>query len=197
LKIALELDGEVIGDTLPRSSQPGDPEPLLLVSRHTAGRSLFFRHDVPDAVRSQLQSASDAELDDPNAICALLSSVGPVDRVIPLVWYTVGRTPDRTEFPDVTMRDGRFVVLVDGNVAAQAWADRSNALAEEVSVATVPAYRGRGFARQVVSAWMHGVRTAGKIGFYSHNAANTASRALARSAGVVWLADEVEFIQDE
>jgi len=194
LKIELELEGRVIGETLPQSHDPVDPEPLLLISRSATGRRLYFRSDVPDDLRQQLHALDDDGLNDADTIRTALADVATVTKITHLCWYVVERTPDTSEFPDVTRQDGRFVVLVDEAVAAQAWADQTNELAEEVAVATVTAHRGRGYGRQVVAAWMHSVQTQGKVGFYSHLAANDASRALARSAGVIWLVDEIEYI---
>ena len=194
LKIELELDGELDGESLPVSRQANDPEPLLLVSRHAAGRSLFFRHDVPVLLREQIQSLTEAQLDDQDGMQGLLAAVAPVTSVKRLCWYVVDRTPTIEEFPSVTRRNGRFVVVDGRKVASQAWADRNDERMEEVAVATVPAYRQKGYARQVVAAWMHDVRTHAKLGFYSHLASNEGSRALARSVGVTWLADELEYI---
>jgi hypothetical protein len=44
--------------------------------------------------------------------------------------------------------------------------------------------RRRGYARQVVAAWATYVLGEGKVAFYSHEAGNVASEALARSLGV-------------
>jgi GNAT superfamily N-acetyltransferase len=145
---------------------------------------LFFRHDVPETLRTRLVGFSDEELNDAERMRLLLGDIAPVTKTIQLCWYTVDRLPDASEFRDVTRRDGRFVVLVNGRVASQAWGECADERAEEVSVATVPEFRGRGYARQVVAAWMHAVMTQGK------------TRALARSVGVTWLADEIEYINE-
>ncbi len=98
-------------------------------------------------------------------------------------WYCIARIPDVSEFSDVTRRGDRFVIERDGMIAAEAWSAQDDAVAAEVEVETVPAYRQRRFGRQVVAAWAHSVRRDGKIALYSHLTANDASRALARSIG--------------
>jgi ribosomal protein S18 acetylase RimI-like enzyme len=194
MKIELEIGGPLVGDSLSHSTDPNDPEPLLLVSHHANGRAIFFRHDVPEAIRAQFRGVSDDELGDEVTVRRILARVAPVEKVVRIRWYTVERTPTPDEFPDVVRRNGRFIIPNGRNAASQAWADCANEHAEEVSVATVPEFRGRGYARQVVTAWMHDVRSNGKTGFYSHLTSNTASQALAASAGVTWLSDEVEYV---
>ena len=81
----------------------------------------------------------------------------------------------------------------DGVVAARAWTTADSARATEVEVETHPDFRRRGYARQVVAAWAADALASGKAVFYSHVSANDASRGVARSLGLTWLSDEVEY----
>ncbi len=62
---------------------------------------------------------------------------------------------------------------------------RGNELAAEVAVETLPAFRRRGYGRQVTAAWVYHVMRAGKIAFFSHERDNLASQVLAQSLGAV------------
>jgi len=84
-------------------------------------------------------------------------------------------------------------IWVDGDRAAWAWSSRSNGHAAELAVETLPAYRRRGYAQLVSAAWANVQLGAGRVAFYSHLAANTASAALAQRLGVVPLFDWVSY----
>ncbi|HEX7101095.1 MAG TPA: GNAT family N-acetyltransferase, partial [Nitrolancea sp.] len=114
-------------------------------------------------------------------------------RIIDCCWYVISRLPEPAEFPDVIEHNGRFVIERDGQIVAEAWSSQDGYRAAEVEVKTHSDYRRRGYGRQVVAAWAHHVRRAGKRAFYSHLVANDASRALAKSVGAEWFANTREF----
>jgi len=77
-----------------------------------------------------------------------------------------------------------FGVVVDERVVCACSSVRENSKAAEAWVWTLPQFQRRGYARQVTSAWAHDLRQQHKIAFYSHQRANLASAALARSLGL-------------
>ena len=125
--------------------------------------------------------------DTPDLYAALTTAEPFVDigaqRVVHCCWYCISSIPDPAEFSDVVWRDGHYVIERDGRIASDAWSAQNDARSAEVEVETNPDFRRLGFGRQVVAAWAHDVRRAGKIAFYSHLITNDASRALARSLG--------------
>lgn len=73
---------------------------------------------------------------------------------------------------------------VEGQLVAEAVSSRSDAASAELWVRTEPAHRRRGYGAQVASSWAGAVTAAGKVAFYSHLAANDASRSLAAHLNV-------------
>jgi GNAT superfamily N-acetyltransferase len=195
LKIELEFGRGPVGDTLPPAAVKAEAHPRLLATRYPDGETMFFRHDVPPETRERLRALGvDRALSDRDAVTEVLSRDAPVLNTWHVCWYTVERRPQDNEFSDVTLHDGRYVVLRDGRIVAQAWDSWTNPDAAEVEVETHPAYRRRGYARQVVAAWAARVRDDGKIAYYSHTVENEGSRALARSLRLTWLSTEVEYL---
>lgn len=169
--------------------------PRVSAARHAEGYVVYFRDDLPRDLREQLIALDMSELfANHNHVCELLAEITPCDRVIDCRWYAFDRIPDLTAFPDVTVRDGRFIVIIAGETAAAAWSAQENDTAAEVEVETLPDFRQRGYGRQVVAAWAHHTQRAGKIAFYSHRCANVASEALARSVGATSYADTIEYM---
>jgi RimJ/RimL family protein N-acetyltransferase len=58
-------------------------------------------------------------------------------------------------------------------------------MAHEAGVETVPTFRGRGFAAQVVAAWVGAVREMGFVPLYSTSWENEASRSVARKLSLI------------
>jgi len=195
LKIELEFGAAPRGETLPPSTTNADAQPRLLVSRFRDGEALFFRHDVPEPTRQSLrQLGVERSLTDEQVAAAILARDAPLRNIWGIRWYTVARLPDPREYAGVTTQDGRHVIVVDNQPVAWAWDTQSGPTAVEVEVETLPDHRRRGYARQVVAAWAARTLANGKIGFYSHLADNHPSAALARSLGLAWLSDEVEYL---
>jgi hypothetical protein len=195
MKIAMEFGVAPAGDTLPAAQSNDEGQPLLLVSQFEGGHAVFYRFDLPPCIRDELATLGpDSLLHDTARVQAILERHAPVEHVYRIRWYTIERTPEPTEFPDVTHHDSRYVVLVDGEVVSWARTDQETAFAAEVSIETNEAFRRRGYARQVTAAWAASVLAAGKVAYYSHLLANAPSQAVAESLGLVHLSDEIEYV---
>jgi len=80
-------------------------------------------------------------------------------------------------------------VVVDGAIVSACYTARHRPAACEAGVATEEAYRGRGFGALVVSAWCDAVQREGRRPLYSTTWDNEASRAIARTLGLIPYAD--------
>jgi hypothetical protein len=78
-----------------------------------------------------------------------------------------------------------MAVLVDGQPVSICFSARRSAVAAEAGVETALAYRGRGYASRVTSAWAAAVRATGRTPLYSTSWTNTASLAVARKLGLI------------
>jgi len=194
-KIALEFGVAPVGDTLPAARANADGQPRLLVSQFDNEHAVFFRFDVPPERREQLsQLGPDTLMYDDEQVRTILAHDKPSDKVYRIRWHIIERLPDRSEFPDVTLRDDRHVIIIDGRAVAWARTDNEDDCAAEVSIETLEAFRRRGFARQVTASWAASVLSAGKVAYYSHLLANAPSQAVASSLGLTHLSDEVEYL---
>jgi GNAT superfamily N-acetyltransferase len=194
LKLAVEFGVGPDGETLPPPRRNAGGHPRLLASRFDGGEALFFRHDVPEATRARLRGLGvQRAMQDEHAVRTILGADAPVEDVWRVRWHTLYEAPQPDAYPDVTRQDGRFVILIDGTVVAQAWTVAGNASAAEVEVETLEDYRRRGYARQVVAAWAADTLARGRAIFYSHVIENVASAGVSRSLGLIHLSDEVEY----
>lgn len=76
-------------------------------------------------------------------------------------------------------------MVVDGLAVAACSLVRTTAEVAEAGVHTVEAYRGRGYAVEVVRGWAAGVRATGRLPLYSTWWENNASQAVAARLGAV------------
>ncbi|MBI5946515.1 MAG: GNAT family N-acetyltransferase [Chloroflexi bacterium] len=76
------------------------------------------------------------------------------------------------------------VALDGGEVASIAFAARLGPLAAETGVATVSAFRGRGFAAAATAGWASLPALRGRTLFYSHSRANVSSRRVTERLGL-------------
>jgi hypothetical protein len=189
LEAALEYGVAPEGDTIPVTPENSRDVPLATVARFADGYELLFREGLSDEERARF-----TERGAPQLFAAAPEAL--TYRIIDCRWYIIDRVLDRAEFPDVSERDGRFVIERDGQIVAEAWSSQDGEHAVEVEVETHVDYRRRGYGRQVVAAWAHSVRRAVKIAYYSHLMTNEASRALAASLGAVWFADTRELFPE-
>ena len=192
LETELEYGVALRADVIPVTDDNAADVPRLTVARHESGFLLLYASTLPAEARAALAN-SDGELlfesldgIDPNVLSDVRKSVR-------CCWYVIDRIPDPSEFPDVVESGGRFVIERDGQIAAAAWSAQQGTHADEVEVETAEAFRRRGYGRQVVAAWAHDIRLAGKVAFYSHLVTNDASRALATSVGARQYAETVEY----
>jgi FR47-like protein len=73
-----------------------------------------------------------------------------------------------------------MAVLVDGYAVSACACARRSMVAAEAGLETAPAFRGRGYAARVTSAWAAAVRATGRMPLYSTSWANASSLAVAR-----------------
>ena len=206
----LDLAGNIAATNYPGSPDP----PRLAVGLTTEGVRWRFRHDVPADTRATINSllqseVPPADLRHPPATLAAvretLAADGPVtDQWFGPAWYapaclalpvdgtaTLLTTvddlgPDQRDFAgDVASQQPFLVVREVGMIAAVCFCARRSAVAAEAGVATVAAYRGRGYATAAVAAWIAAVRRLGLQPLYSTSWDNLASQGVARKLGLV------------
>jgi RimJ/RimL family protein N-acetyltransferase len=79
-----------------------------------------------------------------------------------------------------------MVGLAEGDAAVSLCSSaRLTERAAEAGVQTLEAYRGRGYAPAVVTAWAHAIRASGRVPLYSTSWENLASQAVAGKLGLV------------
>ena len=195
LKIAMEFGVGPVGNALRIATTNAEGQPRLLVSRFADFHAVYVRADLPESIRASLLALDPATLfDDEARVRAILERDQPIDKVYRIRWYTIEKMPSPIEYPDVTLRDGRHVIVIDGEVVAWAATDQEDDRSAEVSIETLEAHRQRGYARQVTASWAASALAHGKVAFYSHLLANAPSQAVATSLGLVHLSDEVEYL---
>ena len=194
LRLEMEFGAPLAGDDLPAARAEGEAVPRFIVSQHAAGFTRFYRHDVPRTTRDALAALGPQRaVDDAAAVAGVLARDSPSGRVWRVCWYTITTPPPATDFADARATPNGYVIERDGSIVARAWTTADSPRATEVEVETHADYRRRGYARQVVAAWAAAALHSGKAVFYSHLASNDASRGVARSLGLEWLSDEVEY----
>jgi RimJ/RimL family protein N-acetyltransferase len=77
------------------------------------------------------------------------------------------------------------VLVVEGAATTACYSARITAQVAEAGVHTVEAYRGRGYATEVVRGWAAEVRASGLLPLYSTSWENGASQAVAAKLGAV------------
>ena len=87
--------------------------------------------------------------------------------------------------PDIQLSPPLVAFIVDGQAVAVCGSVRITPRAYEAGLETAPAFRGRGYAKAVVAAWSTAVRALGVEPLYSTAWQNDASRAVARTLGLV------------
>lgn len=196
LETEVEYDIVLRGDIIPVTPENTAKVSRLTIVRHADGYEMLYREGLSDAERVAFDSIGAERLFalDVDEVTTLGTSLGTTYPIVDCCWYRIRRVPDPTEYPDVVQRDGRFVILQDDEIAAEAYSCETGGRAEEVEVETRAEFRRRGYARQVVAAWAHTVLTEGKIALYSHLTANDASRALAASVGADYFAETREYV---
>lgn len=204
VQLALEGIAVVDGATLvPLDGAEADAIPRLLLVRHEQGYARYYRPDLPATLRSQLAALPAEQLwHDRTLTRRLLSLAGAcmepwvgTSYVFPVllaaadvlaVRLSPAHQPLIERWNPQLETIGRVVyaVIVDEQIVATCESSREDARSGEAWVQTNPAFRGRGYARQVTAAWARALQQQGKLPFYSHRADNLASRGVARSLGL-------------
>jgi GNAT superfamily N-acetyltransferase len=194
LRLEMEFGAPVAGNTLPPALVHADGQPRFIVSKHAGGYARFYRHDLPPEARHALEQLPPTRaFEDTETVAAILAAHAPLEHTWRVNWYTITAPPPASAYVDIVRTPDGHVIKRDGLVVARAWTTADSARATEVEVETHENYRRRGYARQVVAAWAAEALASGKAVFYSHIGANDASRGVARSLGLEWLSDEVEY----
>ena len=193
IRLSFEIENEIDadGDLVPLSEKGST---IFSVSRPADEYVLYFRHDVPSETREPLR-AMDPEkaLNDHESVRSAIARSVPCKEVLAWNGCYFAHLPAPDEFPDVVLREGRHLVMVDDSLASQAWTQDGSLQASELAVETLPEFRGKGYARQVAAAWASHEVKAGRVAFYSYKVSNLASEALARSLGVVQYARSTSY----
>lgn len=209
LQFALQRIGvDAAGDLVRLPGPHPDGLPRFYCARLADGGDVrFYRHDVPGDVRSRLARIPwEQARQDSARVCAILAAHGTCEGTWIGRSYAVTRPIDPPERAGVRRLDPTaptertlladfdadmagygwpaFAILAEGRVVSACVSSREDDRAAEAWVQTVPAYRGRGFARRVTAAWAHAAQQSGKIPFYSHSEDNAASAGVARGLGL-------------
>ena len=198
-----------------RINEPdGKPAPRFFLGRSAKGKIWRFRHDTDDTLARELESACRREATDedferpPHGATPyeeLLARSAPVQRrwagpayrfpaELPKSSDPVAITPENAELlrphleewrHEMAFRQPAMALIVNGAAVSLCCSVRISALADEAGVETAAAFRGRGYATRVVSAWAGAVRRFGRIPLYSTSWENVASLEVARSLGLL------------
>lgn len=184
------------------------PAPKFVLVRSTAASAWGIRADISDALAEELTALARAEL--PLAdLHDLPMHVERYREIGTREWFGPA-----FEFPEsiatandiVLVEDERELnvnfrgwvpgeiaagcapvmgIFLEGHPVSICFCARRSDVAAEAGVDTAPAYRGRGYAGRVTSAWALAMRASGRIPLYSTSWTNTASLAVARKLGLV------------
>jgi hypothetical protein len=206
---------DVAGDMV-HANEPGAPTaPRFFLGRTADGPDWWFRHDVDEPTRRELEAAvrADASLvgaDEPMPIQpapyeAILARTQPAQRTSSGLAFSfpeeLSAEPDAIPVTptnaailtplladwlgDVPVCQPMLVLPVDGRAASICASVRLTSVAHQAGVDTSRAHRGRGYAARVVTAWARAVRDIGRIPIYSTSWQNEASRAVARKLQLI------------
>lgn len=192
----------------------GGPAPRLFLGRTRRGNLWRFQAVIPEPLVEELEALcreepTGDELHSPPrhaaAYVRLLEAHAPVREVKAGPAYRFAEYPEPERLPlALTERDAGvlrggfeelvaelpdwqpFLALLDvGRAVSVCRSVRITAEAHEAGVETLPDFRGRGYATDVVAGWALLVRSLGAIPLYSTSWGNAASRAVARKLRLV------------
>ena len=190
------------------------PAPRLFFGRTRAGNLWRFRADLPEILIEELEALCvdepvGQELHrEPRHFAAyvrLLDSHAPVHRrwIGPAYHFTEYLEPSRslltiTETNAERLQGGfeelveelpafqPFVALIEeGRAVSVCRSVRITPAAHEAGVETLPDYRGRGYAQDVVAGWARSVQSLGTVPLYSTSWENSASQAVAKKLRLI------------
>jgi RimJ/RimL family protein N-acetyltransferase len=209
-----------VNGRLLRGNEPSGAEaPRFFLGRTADGPVIRFRHDLDDDTRHELEAAANddavnATLEseaNPSPFEEILGRTAPVRNTwlgpafsfpaessesIDAVHVTNDNAQVLNAFlrdwiPDIRIGQPLFAQIVGGNAVAVCCTVRRTSDAHEAGVETVPAFRGHGYAAQVVAAWARAVREGGQTPLYSTSWQNEASRAVARKLGLIQFGNDL------
>jgi hypothetical protein len=210
------------GRLLSTNEEDPPPAPRLFLGRTRQGNIWRVRHDLPEPLVAALEGLLTAEpvvadLSQPvgclSALMALLESEGRPAAVSSGPAFAFPSQLSRPEHDVVRITAehhelvrrafptlARYLpscqpclaIVREGRLASLCFSARNTPLAAEAGVNTVEAFRGRGYAGAVVSAWAATVRQEGRIPLYSTSWHNQASRAVARKLDLVQYGEDLE-----
>lgn len=192
----------------------GAPAPRFFLGRTSEGNLWRFRADVPAALIQQLEGwCTDeplpTELHTPpqyvEAYRQLLQAQAAIQRLwlgpayqfpdeLPPSPQVVRITRENAEvlragfadlIPELDVRQPCLAVVQAGRAISLCYSVRITAQAHEAGVETLVAFRGRGYATQVVAGWAVAVREVGCLPLYSTSWENRASQGVAKKLGLV------------
>jgi len=189
------------------------PAPRLFLGRTRIGNIWRFRADLPDDLTSELEKlcADEPVIDDlktpprhQDEYQRLLEKHAPVKKFSSGPAYYFEDYPEPAtplvaiiEANSELLRGGfedcleevptwqPFIAAVENNRAVSVCRSvRITAAAHEAGVETLPEFRGRGYAKDVVAGWALAVKSLGAVPLYSTSWDNVASQAVARKLGL-------------
>jgi hypothetical protein len=192
----------------------GAPAPRLFLGRTRAGNLWRFRADLPESLMAELAALCvdepvGMEFHRPPrhgaAYVRLLETHAPVHKLWmgPAYHFTEYVEPSRplhalTETNAEILRGGfeelvpelpawqPFLALVEeGRAVSVCRSVRITPTAHEAGVETLSAFRGRGYAQDVVAGWARVVQSLGALPLYGTSWENTASQAVAKKLHLV------------
>ena len=204
----LDANGRIAGTREPGSARG----PLFWLARGRDGCAWAVRCDVPDEIAGKLASlaadeppATDLRAPPRHADRYRALVEGEVDagpafhfpaRRLPKslpesggIVFTKDLSPLARHFPDwrADEIDGRLPIATvrhEGHAVSVCCCARRSDHAAEAGVETAEAFRGRGLAARVTTAWALAVRSSGRTPLYSTSWSNAASLAVARKLGL-------------
>ena len=191
----------------------GGPAPRLYLGRTRTGNLWRFRADLPSSLVQELEalcanepapaefSAAPRHIEE---YLRLLKTHAPVRKLYmgPAYHFTEYPEPSRplqaiTETNAEMLRGGfeeliaelsawqPFLAIVEeGRTVSVCRSVRITSEAHEAGVETLPDFRGKGYAKDVVAGWARAVRSLGAIPLYGTTWENTASQAVAKKLGL-------------
>ncbi len=207
-----------------RSNEPaGRPAPHLFLGRTMRGHLVRSGAAVPDAVARRLAAMTEQQppvgsLPVPPAVRAAVrealerhalitgegggpsyrfsESVAPPGEVVQVTNANVEVVRDTYPwlYQGLAGWEPCFAVVRDGAAVSICASSRIGAEAAEAGVATLPDFRGRGYAVAVTAAWGAAVRATGRIPLYSTAWENLASQAVARRVGLIMFGADATWV---
>lgn len=188
-----------------RVNEPGGAAaPAMFLGRTPAGNVWAFREGLPADLERALTALCESERADMSPeprhlpeYLRLLGKVKPwtgpayiIDKILPAPRQVVSISPENATLlhggfekllDEVGSRPFLFALIEEARAVSVCRSVRVAPHCHEAGLETLPEYRRRGLARDVVAAWASAVRNSGVTPMYSTSWTNLASQAVARS----------------